>query len=59
MVTRGQEGAARPLASVCIAMVEQGEECPNASRGVRERELSDGIRNGWILVLKDVAFRGT
>lgn len=37
----------------------RGEECPNTSRGVRERELSDGIRNGLVLVLKDVSFRGT
>ena len=48
---RGQEGPARPLASACIAMVGQCE--------VREREVSEGIRNGWILVLKDVGFRGT
>lgn len=51
VLTRGQEGPARPPASACIAMVGQRE--------VREREVSEGMRNGWILVLKDVGFRGT
>ena len=62
VATRGQEGAARPLASVCIAMVRQREirvRSVLTLLGELGRELSDGIRNGWILVLKDVGFRGT
>lgn len=51
VLTRGQEGPARPLASACIAVVRQRE--------VRGREVSEGVRNGWILVLKGVGFRGT
>ena len=62
VATRGQEGAVRPLASVCIAMVRQREirvRSVLTLLGELGRELSDGIRNGWVLVLKDVGFRGT
>ena len=59
-VTRGRKWASRPLSATRV-LGQRGSQLGISWRAlgeVRERNLSDGIRNGWILVLEDFGFTG-